>query len=416
MKAKYKVGIENWEYLAICKTTGEEVIYNPNNPIGLKRHLTKIGIKSDNPLDHFNIIDNPYKSLERIYCKVCNKSFKDITNNSGQLTLHIQKAHEITIPDYVKQHPDQEHLFQTTLKILSKEDPTLTPEGSRIQCPICLKYFKAIKAPHTKVHGMTLDEFRKHTGLQDLQSQASKERSREVYYGENGLINYKKPSKPKPEKVKKNKSRKSIKQYVSGIDYPTYNTEEILAEGKHFIYKLTSPSGKCYIGRTNNFFKRMAAHLNRSKSAENFPLYNAVRKYEWDNFTKEIIDIADNEQDAKQKEFYWIKFFNSFKEGYNAVESAEGGHTWEGKKDTQQYRDYVKNMSEKMKGKKPPTTSQETRDKLSKASKGRHTLEWFQNKYGEQEGARMYQERSERLSNRKDQVRDENGRFVSKKP
>ena len=104
---------------------------------------------------------------------------------------------------------------------------------------------------------MTLDEFREYTGLQDLQSQTSKERSREVYYGENGLGNYKKPSKPKPEKVKKNKSRKSIKQYVSGVDYPTYNTDEILSEGRHFIYKLTLPSGKCYIGRTNNFFKRM---------------------------------------------------------------------------------------------------------------------------------------------------------------
>jgi len=414
MKAKYKVGIENWDQLAICKATGEEVIYNPSNPIGLKRHLTKIGVKSDSPLDHFNLIDNPYKTLERIYCKVCNKSFKDIKNTSGQLTLHIQKAHQITITDYVKQHSDQEYLFQATLKILSKEDPSLTNEDSRIQCPICLKYFKAIKASHAKVHGMTLDEFREHTGLQDLQSKSSKERAKEIYYSENGLVNYKKPSKPKPEKIKKNKSRKSIKQYVSGVDYPTYNTDEILAEGKHFIYKLTSPSGKCYIGRTNHFFKRMTSHLHKSKGSENLPLYNAVRKYGWETFIKEIIDIADNEQDAKQKEFYWIKFFDSFNVGYNAVESAEGGHSWEGKKHTQQYKDYVANMSVKSKNRPPQVFTQETRDKLSKASKGRHTLEWFQNKYGEEEGTKLYQERSEKLSTRKDQVRDENGRFVKK--
>jgi group I intron endonuclease len=415
MKAKYKVGIENWDQLAICKATGEEVIYNPSNPIGLKRHLTKIGVKSDNLLDHFNLIDNPYKNLERIYCKVCNKSFKDVKNTSGQLTSHIQRSHQIAIPDYVKQHPDQEHLFQATLKILSKEDPTLTNEDSRIQCPICSKYFKAIKAPHAKMHGMTLDEFREHTGLQDLQSKSSKERAKEIYYGENGLVNYKKPSKPKPEKIKKNKSRKSIKQYVSGVDYPTYNTDEILAEGKHFIYKLTSPSGKCYIGRTNHFFKRMASHYHKSGNIKNNNwLYQAVRKYGWDNFTKEIIDIPDNLEHAKERELYWIKFFNSFHEGYNGIESSEGGVSWEGRKHTQEYKNFIEKVRINSKNRIPKKASEETRAKMSKASKGRHTLEWFQNKYGEEEGTKLYQERSEKLSARKDQVRDENGRFIKK--
>jgi len=413
MKAKYKVGIENWEFLAICKATGEEVIYNPKNIIGLKRHLTKIGVKSDNPIEHFNIIDNPYKSLERCHCKLCDKTFKDPTNTSGQLTAHIQKQHNVTIQDYVKQFPEETHLFKAILKILSQEDPTLTNEDERIQCPLCNKYFKQIKAAHIKLHGMTVKEFKEYTGLNNLQSVKVKERAKEIYYSEVGLTNHKRVAKPKPEKIKKNKSRKSIKQYVAGIDYHTYDTDTLLSEGRHFIYKLTSPSGKCYVGRTYNFFKRMSSHLHKSLNSKNISwLYLAVRKYGWENFNKEVIDIASDLEDAKQKELYWIKFFDSFNTGYNGVESSDGGVSWEGKKHTQKYKDYIEKVSASSKNRVYGKHSEETKHKLSSKAKGRHTLQWFQDKYGEDIGLQKYNERSENLRNRTDQKRNTDGTFT----
>lgn len=411
MKAKYKKGIENYEHIAIYKADGTEIIYNPPKMVSLKQFLTKRGVVTDTPLDHFTIIPNPYKDTPKCHCRLCDVAYKDVNNTSGQLTLHIQNVHSTSIPDYLRSFPEEASLFSYTMKGLSQKDPTITPEDSRIQCPICHKYFKAIKASHTKTHGMTLKQFREHTGLSDLASKASKERAREVYRSNVGLINYKKPSKPKPVKVKKNKSQASVKQYVSGVDYPTYDTNTLLKEGAQFIYKITSPSGRCYIGRTSDFFHRMTSHKASAKTGSKLTIHAAIRKYGWENMIKEIIDIRATEEEIKVRERYWIDYFDSYYNGYNSTECTDGGHSWEGKKDTQQYRDYVANAALKSKGKKYSGRTDDVKKRLSAKSKGRHTLKWFQDKYGELEGQKRYDERSEMLRNRKDLKRDSKGRF-----
>lgn len=54
------------------------------------------------------------------------------------------------------------------------------------------------------------------------------------------------------------------------------------------IYKLTSPSGKCYIGQTNNFRVRINKYKNLH--CKDQPLiYNAIKKYGWDNFKVEFL-------------------------------------------------------------------------------------------------------------------------------
>ena len=47
-----------------------------------------------------------------------------------------------------------------------------------------------------------------------------------------------------------------------------------------------------YIGITNNFNQRMFAHKSASKNND-YPLYNAIKKYGWDNLIKEILLISD---------------------------------------------------------------------------------------------------------------------------
>ena len=46
----------------------------------------------------------------------------------------------------------------------------------------------------------------------------------------------------------------------------------------------------------------------------------AIKKYGWDNFTHEIIETnIQTLEDAKEREIYWIDYFDSYKNGYNST-------------------------------------------------------------------------------------------------
>lgn len=74
------------------------------------------------------------------------------------------------------------------------------------------------------------------------------------------------------------------------------------------IYKITSPSGKYYIGLTKNPVKeRWRQHVKRALcEPRNHPFYNAIRKYGPGAFQVETIDIAGCKKEAQEKEQYWI--------------------------------------------------------------------------------------------------------------
>jgi predicted GIY-YIG superfamily endonuclease len=61
-----------------------------------------------------------------------------------------------------------------------------------------------------------------------------------------------------------------------------------MKESNMVIYKLTSPSGKIYIGKTRNFIKRCDQHKKKSETQCKYPLYNSIRKYGW-NITRSTI-------------------------------------------------------------------------------------------------------------------------------
>lgn len=85
---------------------------------------------------------------------------------------------------------------------------------------------------------------------------------------------------------------------------------------KKCIYKLTNLiNGKIYIGQTNNYERRMREHKNKMYGRCPKVLYEAIEKYGWENFSKEIIE--DYCEDYNEKEHYWIKFFKSEEWGYN---------------------------------------------------------------------------------------------------
>ena len=350
--------------------------------VGLKQYVTRLGVKTSDYMSYYDIVNNPYKNTPRCSCKMCNKIFKDPTNQSGMLTNHILNKHNVAIKDYVSQYPSEDYLF-SNYKLRQNKIDGEGYEGSKgIQCPLCFKWLKKIGSSHTAQHGMTPTEFKEYTGLQTLMSEDASEIARKVYYSDVGIF-----TKMQLE------SRKSIKDYVVGVDYKTYDTAELDTLGIHLIYRIVSPSGKCYIGRTNDFFERMGSHrctsekLNKEmdeqekKDSRCYIIHTAIHKYGWDCMTREVIDICIDQEDAVQKELKWILFFDSYENGYNSTLNTEGGHNWKSELNKETHRKYVLDALQKIKDKPG----------------GKFSLQWYIERDGEVKGTELYNERVKRL-------------------
>ena len=90
------------------------------------------------------------------------------------------------------------------------------------------------------------------------------------------------------------------------------------------IYKITNIlNKKCYIGQSINIPLRWRHHRSFSLKESNYPLYRAFKKYGIENFTFEILEEC-LPSELNEKEIYWIKFFNSYNEGYNQTFGGQG--------------------------------------------------------------------------------------------
>lgn len=97
---------------------------------------------------------------------------------------------------------------------------------------------------------------------------------------------------------------------------------------KGIIYKVTSPGGKVYIGKTTRGFEeRRKRHEQVSKYGSLFHFHRAIRKY-GDLMFWEIIDEAGNENDLALLEMFYIEQENSFHFGYNMTLGGEGNRKY----------------------------------------------------------------------------------------
>lgn len=88
------------------------------------------------------------------------------------------------------------------------------------------------------------------------------------------------------------------------------------------IYKITNTiNGKIYIGQTiKSVEKRFQQHKNNSNKPyfSQIVLYQAFNKYGIENFICEELEECPLEI-LDEREKYWIKFYNSYIDGYNST-------------------------------------------------------------------------------------------------
>lgn len=98
------------------------------------------------------------------------------------------------------------------------------------------------------------------------------------------------------------------------------------------IYKYTNNiNNKVYIGQSINLERRKYSHkssaYNEKANGYNSQFHQAIRKYGLENFSYEVVAEISNEEYSKQilddLERYFIKYYNSFKNGYNATEGGD---------------------------------------------------------------------------------------------
>jgi group I intron endonuclease len=133
------------------------------------------------------------------------------------------------------------------------------------------------------------------------------------------------------------------------------------------IYKITSPSGKTYIGQTVDYRSRLNKY-RKNNCANQVKLYNSLLKYGFEKHKFEVIVEGDfNSNLLNELEMHYIRIYNSFNNGLNLTEGG-GGNSGFIHSDEAKLKMRLKALgNKKWLGKKH---TQETKDKISKKALG----------------------------------------------
>ena len=149
-----------------------------------------------------------------------------------------------------------------------------------------------------------------------------------------------------------------------------------------WIYKITNPNGKVYIGKTCDIKSRKRHYRSLSNTKQQHLIHNSIIKHGFDNHKFEIIEEFDGTaSDVASKEMFWIRSHMSNHRkwpniGLNLTNGGDGdiGRIWT--------EDERRKMSEIKKG-NPYKHTDEAKKRIGEAAKGnkycagrKHTEEW----------------------------------------
>lgn len=141
-------------------------------------------------------------------------------------------------------------------------------------------------------------------------------------------------------------------------------------------------NNKMYIGQSiHSLSWRINGHLQCVKRGLKRKLYNAIRKYGWDNFEYGVICNCESLEELNQKETEYIIKFDTYKHGYNmglggdnnVMFSEETKQKHNSVMKTNEVRSKISESMKKLRQEKG--FSEETRNKISEKLKGNKHFE-----------------------------------------
>ena len=98
-----------------------------------------------------------------------------------------------------------------------------------------------------------------------------------------------------------------------------------------YIYKITSPTNKIYVGKTVNLSTRKSYYRSNNNKSQKI-IYNSIDKYGWDNHIFEVIDTTSidslNELEVKYIKELNLNYSSMLKTLKNKNKTS-GGFIWE---------------------------------------------------------------------------------------
>jgi len=132
-----------------------------------------------------------------------------------------------------------------------------------------------------------------------------------------------------------------------------------------YIYKITSPTGKIYIGKTVRLNDRISCYRTGSGTSQQRIIHNSIKKYGWDKHIFEVLEEAPAEN-LSELEIHHIQKYNSYHyENENGMNLTRGGDGTLGRKDTPEV---IQKRVDRMRGSK---RTEETKKLMSSLKKGK---------------------------------------------
>lgn len=95
-----------------------------------------------------------------------------------------------------------------------------------------------------------------------------------------------------------------------------------------YIYLITSPSSKVYVGQSMILIEQKINSYRRLEKYDKTDrkIANAIRKYGWENMKFEVIESSNSwtKDQLNEREIYWISYYNSIDNGYNMTIGGDG--------------------------------------------------------------------------------------------
>lgn len=150
------------------------------------------------------------------------------------------------------------------------------------------------------------------------------------------------------------------------------------------IYKITSPSGKVYIGQSVNLERRLKRYKRLSvKTKKQTKLWRSLIKYSPEKHFYEVIEECP-EKTLNIRERYWQEFYDSVNNGLNCFYTKTNDKSGKASPETllkmsEAQKEYFRNNKHPFEGRKH---SEETKQKIRDKATGRNFPEHINKKKG----------------------------------